>query len=540
MTPGSPLKRTATANQQIARAAGTVMAAFIISNLVGLIRGIVVTDAFGTSTELDSFNAANRIVELLFNLVAGGALGSAFIPTFTGFLTKDDHQGAWRLASGVINLIFLALVLISILTWIFAPFIVENGLYLLVPDSNPVQTDLTITLLRIMLPSVIIFGLSGLVMGILNAHQVFLIPAIAPAMYSLGMIMGTLLLPNSWAINRLAYGVVFGALMHLLVQVPRLLKLRDRAFTLYLGIRNKAVLTVFRLMGPRLLGVAVVQLNFIINTIIALGQPEGSVTAITLAFSLMLMPLNAVAQSTAIASLPTFSAQVALEKYDEMRISLASTLRAVLLLSIPASAGLILLRTPLVTALYQRGAFTEHSTELVAWALLWYAAGLVGHALVEILSRAFYALKDTRTPVIVGVGAMGLNIGLSFWFSSIFEGLGWLPHGGLALANSLATGLESIVLILLMNKRLKGLQGSYIMKGVAISLLGTTLMVGGVIGWRVIFVNASLWIDLFGALLVGIIIYVGLMWILKIPELMGMLRAFLEKITKKDLSKTIR
>lgn len=532
MTPNPPLKKTATANQQIARAAGTVMAAFIISNLVGLIRGIVITNAFGTSAELDSFNAANRIVELLFNLVAGGALGSAFIPTFTGFLTKDDRPGAWRLASGVVNLVFLALVLISILTWIFTPFVVREGLYLLVPGSDPVQEVLTITLLRIMLPSVVIFGLSGLVMGILNAHQVFLIPAIAPAMYSLGMILGTLVLPKSWGINRLAYGVVFGALMHLLIQLPRMWKLHDRAYNLYLGLRDKAVLNVFRLMGPRLLGVAVVQVNFIVNTIIALGQPEGSVTAITLAFSLMLMPLHAVAQSAAIASLPTFSAQAASGKFNEMRSSLASTLRAVLLLSIPATAGLILLRTPLVTALYQRGAFNERSTELVAWALLWYAAGLVGHALVEILSRAFYALQDTKTPVIVGVGAMGLNIGLSFLFSSIFDRLGLLPHGGLALANSLATGLESVVLIVLMRNRLKGLQGGYIMKGVGISLLGTALMTGGVIGWLSVFGNAVLWFELFGALLLGVVLYLGLMWILKMPELMGMLRTLVHKMKR--------
>ena len=532
MTPNSPLKGQATANQQIARAAGTVMAAFIISNLVGLIRGIVITDAFGTSADLDSFNAANRIVELLFNLVAGGALGSAFIPTFTGFLTREDRSGAWRLASGVVNLVFLALVIISILTWIFAPFIVEEGLYLLVPDSDPVQEALTATLLRIMLPSVVIFGLSGLVMGILNAHQVFLIPAIAPAMYSVGMILGTSLLPQAWGIQRLAYGVVAGAFLHLLVQIPRLLKLRERAFNLYLGLRDKAVMKVFRLMGPRLLGVAVVQMNFIVNTIIALGQPEGSVTAITLAFSLMLMPQMAVAQSAAIASLPTFSAQVALGKHDEMRASLASTLRAVLLLAIPASVGLIILRTPLVAALYQRGAFTERSTELVAWALLWYAAGLVGHSLVEILSRAFYALHDTRTPVIVGVGAMGLNIGLSLLLSRVFEGLGWLPHGGLALANSLATGLESLALVLLMRKRLKGLQGEYVWKGVGISLLGTGLMAGAVIGWRALFGSSSRWVELFGALGVGVVVYVGLMWAVKMPELLGMFHTLMRKIKR--------
>jgi len=521
-----------TANQQIARAAGTIMVAFIISNLVGVVRGIVITGAFGTSAELDSFNAANRIVEMLFNLVAGGALGSAFIPTFTGFLARDDRPGAWRLASGVTNLVFLALVLISALAWVFAPQIVRDGLFVLVPGSDPVQESLTISLLRIMLPSVVLFGMSGLVMGILNAHQVFLIPAIAPAMYSLGMILGTWLLPAEWGIRRLAIGVVAGALMHLLVKLPSIWRLRDRAYLAYLGIRDQAVLKVFKLMGPRLLGVAVVQLNFIVNTVIALGQPEGSVTAITLAFSLMLMPQMAVAQSAAIASLPTFSAQVALEQLDEMRNSLASTLRAVLLLSIPASVGLIVLRTPLVALLYQRGAFTARSTELVAWALLWYAAGLVGHALVEILSRAFYALHDTRTPVIVGVITMGLNIGFSLLFSAWFVSVGWLPHGGLALANSLATALESIVLIILMRKRLKGLNGRYIWKGVGISLLGTALMTAGVLGWQRVFGDGSRLVEVFGALGVGLTAYVGLMWALKMPELMGMLRTLVRRIKR--------
>jgi putative peptidoglycan lipid II flippase len=521
-----------TANQQIARAAGTVMFAFIISNLVGVARGIVITNAFGTSAELDSFNAANRIVEVLFNLVAGGALGSAFIPTFTGFLTKEDRPGAWRLASGVLNLVFLALVLVSTLTWIFAPQMVSDGLFLLVPGSDPVQEALTVRLLRIMLPSVAIFGLSGLVMGILNAHQIFLVPAIAPAMYSVGMILGTVLLPEAWGVARLAMGVVAGAIMHLLVKLPALWRLRGRAYHLYLGFKNKAVMEVFRLMGPRLLGVAVVQMNFIVNTIIALGQPEGSVTAITLAFSLMMMPQMAVAQSAAIASLPTFSAQVAKGELAEMRHSLASTLRAVLFLAIPATAGLILLRTPLVALLYQRGAFTARSTELVAWALMWYSAGLVGHALLEILSRAFYAMHDTRTPVLVGGIAMGLNIGFSLLFSALFARIGWLPHGGLALANSLATALESVVLLILIRRRLHGLESGPIWKGVGVSLMGTALMSGAVLAWMAVFDGGSRVVIVAGALAVGVGAYGGLMWLLKVPELRGMVRTLLQKVKR--------
>ncbi len=524
---------TQPANQQIARAAGTIMVAFIISNLVGVFRGMVITNAFGTSAELDSFNAANRIAELLFNLVAGGALGSAFIPVFTSFLTRDDRKGAWKLASSVINILTLVLVFISVLAFIFAPQIVSKGLFVLVPESDPVQISLTVRLLRFMLPSVIIFGISGLVMGMLNAHQVFLVPALAPVMYSLGMILGTLLLPKSWGIERLAIGVVGGALLHLLVQLPAVLRLKDRFYQFTFDLKNKAVVEVLKLMGPRLLGAAVVQLNFIANTVIALSQPEGSVSSITLAFALMLMPQMAIAQSAAIASLPTFSAQVALGRQDEMRHSLAATLRVVLFLAIPATFGMILLRVPLIEVLYQRGEFTSLSTQMVAWALLWYVAGLVGHSLVEILSRAFYALHDTRTPVFVGIGAMTLNILLSLLLSSLFVSWGWMPHGGLALANSIATGLESIVLIILMRKRLGGLEGKQILNGVLQALLAAGLMTGAIWAWTRWAGSLSSLIVLLGGLVLGLVVYGVLIGLMRMPELSMLTRMIKSRLRHK-------
>jgi putative peptidoglycan lipid II flippase len=220
------------------------------------------------------------------------------------------------------------------------------------------------------------------------------------------------------------------------------------------------VRNVGRLMAPRLLGVAVVQLNFLLNTILASYQSEGSITALGLAFPLMIMPEAAIAQSIAIAALPTFSAQVARKKIDEMRTSLSGSLQAAFLLSFPAMVGLILLRKPIVQVLYEGSSFSAESTQLVAWALLWYAAGLVSHSIVEISSRAFYALHDTRTPVLVGIGAMSLNLLFSFLFVWLFEQLKWMPHGGLALANSAATSLEAVLLIWLMRKRLDGLGGA--------------------------------------------------------------------------------
>ncbi|HUV15383.1 MAG TPA: murein biosynthesis integral membrane protein MurJ [Pelolinea sp.] len=468
------------ANTQIARAAGTVMVAFVVSNLVGLFAKTLTARIFGTGIESNAFFAANRFSEILFNLVAGGALGSAFIPVFTGLLAKDERQKAWKLASAIANLISLVLVIFSLLSILFSRQVVH---FILAPGFTGEEMILTAQLLRIQVLSSVVFGMSGLVMGVLNSHQRFLLPALAPAMYQVGWIIGLLLLSPAMGIFSLAWGVVIGSVLHLLVQLPMLLRLPKRAYWPSFGLGIPEVREVGRLMAPRLLGVAVVQLNFLINTLLASFQPEGSITAISLAFPLMIMPEAAIAQSIAIAALPTFAAQVAKGQIFEMQSSLSATLRVTLLLSIPAMIGLILLREPIVTLLYQGREFTAQSTQLVAWALLFYAMGLVGHSLVEVTSRAFYALHDTRTPVAVGVGAMTLNLAFSFLFTILFNRIGWMPHGGLALANTAATLLESILLLALMRRRLNGLEESRILVALMKALIAGAVM--GLLIWQI-------------------------------------------------------
>jgi putative peptidoglycan lipid II flippase len=504
------------ANRQIARAAGMVMAAFVVSNLTGLARQILVSKFFGTSMEMDAFSAANRVSETLFYLMAGGALSSAFIPTFTGLLTKGKRKDAWVLASAVANLVVLALILVSILVAIFALPIVR---YVLAPgfSVNPIQEALTVDLLRLMLPSAVMFGLAGLAAGVLNSHQVFWVPAFMPAMYQAGMIFGVLVLAPKMGIYGLGWGVVIGAALYLLLQLPSLWSLRGQYFPTF--ARHLAELReVAVLMLPRLFGVAVVQLNFWVNIRLASSMPEGSAAAITLALALMLMPQAAIAQSIAIAAMPTLSAQYALGKLDDMRSSLASSLRWALLLSIPASLGLILLRFPIITLLYQRGEFDEHSTELVAWALLWYTAGLVGHSLVEVLSRAFYALHDTRTPVLVGSVAMGLNVLLSLVFSQLFQKLGWMPHGGLALANSLATALESVGLIFFMRRRLGSLQGLFILKATGQAVLAALVMWAVVWTWMDYMRLETAWLVTTGGVALGALAYGLVAWVVGVTE----------------------
>lgn len=493
------------------------MAAFVISNITGLIRQILVSRAFGTGLEIDAFNAAARLPDLLFSLVAGGALASAFIPTFTGFIAREEREDAWQLASAIGNLVSLILVATCALAAILAPQIVRYALYPLVSEIDPTRFELTVSLLRIMLLSPLIFGISGLLMGILNSHQIFLLPALAPSMYWLGMIFGVVVLAPHWGIHGLAWGAVLGAGMHLGVQLPALRKIGLR-YIPTLGLDMPAVRQVGRLMLPRLLGVAVVQINFMVNVILASAQPEGSLTAITLAWAVMTMPQVVIAQSIAIAALPTFSAQVARGHPEEMRASLAATLRGVIFLSLPASLGLIYLRQPIVSLLFERGEFTAQSTELVVWALLWYSVGLVGHSVVEILARAFYALHDTKTPVLVGAAAMSLNLVFSITFSALFVRVGWMPHGGLALANSLATALEMIGLVVLMRRRLNGLEGRHVSAGVIQAVMASAVMTLGLWGWLHWMGDQSAWVVLGGGILIGAGLYAAALVVMGVRE----------------------
>jgi putative peptidoglycan lipid II flippase len=503
------------AGRQIARAAGVVMVGLLLSNLVGLARQILILRAFGTSADLDAFFAAQRVPQLLFNLAAGGALASAFVPTFTALLTRQQREAAWRLASSVGSLVFLLLAAIGALGAWAAPWLVRN---LIAPGFvSPEQQALTVMLLRVMLLTPVIFGISGLLMGILNAHQHFLLPALAPAFYSGGIIFGLLVWSPQMGVHGLAWGTVLGAALHLLVQLPGFRSHSPR-FTPGLGLDNPVVRQVGRLMAPRLLGAAAVEINFLVNTILASAQPEGSLTALANALTVMLMPQALIAQALAVAALPTFSAQVARQEWRALRTTLGQALRGVLYLALPASLGLILLRRPIVAMLFQGGAFGARSTELVAWALLWYAAGLVGHALLEVVVRAFYAMQDTRTPVAVGVGAMTLNVIFSLLFARAFLTYGLPPHGGLALANSLATALEAATLLVILRRRLGGLEVSQIRRGVAATLAASAIMGLGLWGWLSLAEGRpAWWVGGVGALL-GAIVYFGTTRLLGSPE----------------------
>jgi len=283
-------------------------------------------------------------------------------------------------------------------------------------------------------------------------------------------------------------------------------------------VRDPGVRKVMRLMGPRVLGLLFVQLHFLVNTSLASGLRPGSVAALNYAWLLMLLPQGVFAQAVATAAFPTFSMQSARGERDEMRSTLSATLRVVLYLAVPAAVGLIVLRVPLVQLLFQRGAFEAGSTAMVAPALALYALGLPAHSLLEIVVRAFYALHDTRTPVGIGVAAMGLNVALSLALLPLFAGLAWPAHAALALSNSLATTLETAVLLWLIGRRMGGLEGRRMAGTLARTGLAAAAMglAAGLVLW--LLGDRAVWLTAGGPILVGVAVYGGVSLLLGAPE----------------------
>jgi putative peptidoglycan lipid II flippase len=476
---------------------------------------MIIGARFGTSAELDAYLAAFRVPDLLFQLIAGGALGSAFIPVFTGCLTRGDLRGAWRLFSAVTNLVLIALTGLALLAALAAPLLVHT---ILAPGFSPDQQGLTVSLMRWMLVSTVIFGVSGIVMGVLNSFQHFLLPAVAPVLYNLSIIAGAWFLAPRFGVFGLVAGIVIGAGLHLEVQMFGLWRYAAR-YHATLGLHDPAVREVGRLMAPRVIGLAAVQLNFWINTLLASTLPAGSLSALNYAWLLMLLPQGIIAQAVATAAFPTFASLEAQGRYDELQRVLSGTLRGVLFLTIPAAAGLFAWRMPLVRLLLERGEFTGRSTELTAYALAFYAFGLIGHAVVEIIARAFYALHDTRTPVVIGVGSMVVNALLSLLLR------GPLGHAGLALANTTATLLEMALLLWLLARRLGGLPWAELGAttgrtglAAAIMALVLSLAAGRWSGGPVLLVGL-------GGLVVGVTIYAAAAVFLRMPELQMARRA---------------
>ncbi|MBK6325396.1 MAG: murein biosynthesis integral membrane protein MurJ [Chloroflexi bacterium] len=458
---------------QVLRAAGLVSVAVMLSRVVGLVRDMVTLNYLGTETlEANAYAVASRFPEAIFMIVAGGAIGSAFIPTFSAYFVRQDEPGAWRLFSSVINLITLVVAAIAVLAAIFAAPLIQffyADQITLAPELLP----LTVTLMRVMLFSTVIFAASGVIMGALNARQHFLLPALAPTIYNLGIIAGAVLWvqpdagPTQGKAMGLAVGTVLGALGHFLIQLPGLAQKKAR-YAPIVTVRDPGVIQVLKLMAPRVLGLSFSEINkFIIlfltgTAVMALG----SLPAINVAFRIINLPLGILGIALGIAAFPTLSTLAARHALDDMRVIITDSLRLLLFLGFPITVLLLLLSQPTITLLFERGLFNAESTEFASAALFYLSLGLIALMMLEVIARAFYALSDTLTPVLAGGAQIAIMAVLSLWLSQkVFPQRGLLPLGGLALGFSLSNYFEVALLFWLLRRKMGRLEGRALLDG---------------------------------------------------------------------------
>lgn len=527
MTDDAPsAQRNALNNRQIVRAVLVVLLGFLASGVLGLVRTMLFGVTFGTGEELDAYYAAQRLPELLYTLVAGGALGSSFIPVFARFRAQGDDAAAWRLASAVLSLALAAAGVLALVLAVLAPWFVPA---VLVAGAPPDQAALTTQMTQIMLVTVVIFTGSGLLMGILNAHQLFLLPSLALIGNNLGQIGGALValvairsfdVPPSQAIYALAFGAVAGSLLHLAVQIPGLRRVGARLVARF-DPRTPGAKEVLLLMLPRVLGLAMVQINFTVNVILTSSMVAGSLSALNVAWMLLFFALGVIAQSVGTAVFPTLSALAAAGDLPAFRQRLASAMRGVLFLAFPATVVMIVLGETTIRALFESGSWTPESTQAAAWALMFFALGIAGHSLLEVLSRAFYALADTWTPVSIGVLSILANIALSVLLMQIIgepDRLARGPFAGLALANSLTTLVEAMILWLLMRRRVGGGQDAVVVRGGASALLAALGMGAVMAAVQAALAGQSPWLILIAAGAAGGAAFFGLALVLGVSE----------------------
>ena len=435
-------------SRSLAGAAVLVGLGFLLSRLLGALRGVALASEFGTSADLDAFWVAIRLPDLVFQLLAGATLASAFIPVYARYLARRGEDEAWRLASAVLNVVLLATIVLALAVMALAPWIVPAMAPGLGEDAGMQEAlrDKAIFLTRVMLVSPILFAVSGMFTGVLNARHHFLLPALAPALYNLAIILGALLASDRYGVDALAIGVIVGSGLHLAVQVPALVA-AGMHWTPTLGLRDRGVREVLRLMAPRMIGLGAAQVNLIVLIFFASFVADGAISALSFAWLLMLFPVGLFGMALGMAIFPALAERAASGGAGEVRDMVAQALRFSLFLSVPASIGMILLREPLVRLVLERNAFDAAAAELVAAALLFYGIGVFAHAAIEVLSRGFYALGDTRTPVAFAVVSMLLNLVLAAAL------VGPMEIEGLALALSLATIAEALGLFVVLHTR---------------------------------------------------------------------------------------
>lgn len=482
-------------NQHIVRSTAMLIVLFAIAKGISLVQTVIIANAFGVGREWDAYVAANRIPELIVVLISGGALGHAFIPVFSGFLAKEQRDRAWHLASHVVNAVFVVALIISGIVFLITPWMVTN---VIATGFDAVTTAHTITMMRMLLLGTIIFSVSGIFSGILHSHNHFLLPAVAPIMYDLGILFGVVFLLEPFGIEGVALGTVMGAGLHLLIQVPGLIRFRARWYA-ELGLRDPMLWRVIQLMLPRIAGLGVFQFNMLVMTNIGSRLGIGSVSALDWGWRLMQIPQTLIGTAMGIVIFPTLAALSEIGDLSGKRQAMSGALRFILIASIPSAIGLVLIGPPLVSLL-ERGAFDASASALVTATLRAFTLGLIVHSALEVVARSFYADQDTITPLYAALGGAAINLVLSIVLSGVnivdanilyntgvrqLPSLGFMADtgnvAGLALANSLGVMFEVGFLLIILRRRWNGIAESALARTTLKTLAASLFMAGAVL-----------------------------------------------------------
>lgn len=448
------------------RATLIVTSALMLSRVLGLVRTSLFASVFGAQSQAlnaDAFTNAFAFPDMLFSVVAGGALASAFIPVFTSYMVeKRDRESAWRVASSALNIIMLLLVALAVLGIIFTPQFLEVTLPTMFVNNNP-EGPIVVHLTRIMLLQPIFLGGATIAIAILQARQSFVLPAIGQVIYTASLIGGILatkidndtqVFGGHLGISGPAWGVVAGAFLQFAIQLPGLRGARMR-YSFSFDLFSPGIREMFRLMLPRLLNAVILYVSVFVNrNLIQIAAPnsDGATWGYATAFTLIMLPNGIFGMAVSQAAFPTLAAYVAAGEWERLRATILRTIKGIIYLAVPSALGMMVLAEPILRVILAHGLFDPRSLPLFTGPLIYFGIGLTGLSLVEILTRSFYALQNTRTPTEVSILQFVFSIGLSLMLL--------MPMGvnGLALASSLAWTGEAFVLIILLHHRLGKLQ----------------------------------------------------------------------------------
>jgi len=442
-------------SSRLARSAGVISVATLASRVLGVARETVLAYYFGASAAMDAYNVAFRIPNLLRDLFAEGAMTAAFVPAFTRTIEARGREHAWRLGNLVINALLLITGFLSVLGILFAAPITAfvAGEFAAVPGKLELTTQLT----RVMAPFLTTVAVAVAMMGMLNSLRRFFIPSLSPAMFNVATIFcAVALVPLmnrlGWPpVMAIAIGTLLGGLGQMAIQWPVLRKEGFR-YRPILDIKDPELRQILRMMVPGTLGVAAVNINVLVNTYLA-APVDGAVSWLGYAFRLMYLPIGIFGVSIATAALPDVSRHAAADDVTAIQRAVSAALRLMLMLNVPAMVGLIVLAQPIVALLYQRGQFTAADTAATASALLFYSPGLLGYSVVKIASPTFYSLRDSRTPVLVSIASVALNLVLNVVLVRV------MGFKGLAVGTATAALFNAGMLLMLLRARLGGLEG---------------------------------------------------------------------------------